>query len=405
MHDIFGLSSEKGSQLMLERLLKLSKDYNVLLFGARGVGKSTLIEQTYRLEDGFYINLLDPLEEDIFARNPNELVELVEAMSDSVRYVIIDEIQKVPKLLDVVHLLVENKSCNKLFILTGSSARKLKADGVNLLAGRAFVYHLFPFSYLELQTPFRLDEALGYGMLPKVFEFNTEQDKQKFLQAYTLTYLKEEIWSEQLIKNLDPFRRFLEVAAQSNGKIINYSNISRDVGVDDKTVKNYFSILEDTLLAFILEPYQSSFRKRLKQSPKFYFFDIGVVRALARMLNVYPKPGTSYYGDLFEGFIVTECIKLSSYFNSEFKFSYLRTGADVEVDLVVERPGQPLLLIEIKSTHHVNEADLNSLKGIADDLEGCEAVCFANVRRSKKIGNITVYPWEKGIQHYFAKQL
>jgi uncharacterized protein len=322
-------------------------------------------------------------------------------MPKSSQYVIIDEIQKIPKLLDIVHLLIESKKCEKLFILTGSSARKLKAVGANLLAGRAFVYHLYPFSYLELADKFDLQSALEFGMLPRIFGFNSKDAKCKFLQAYTLTYLKEEVWAEQLVKNLDPFRRFLEVAAQCNGKIINYSSVARDVGADDKTVKNYFSILEDTLLACILEPYRHSFRKRLKTAPKFYFFDVGVVRALAHMLTVPPRVGTSYYGELFESFIIMECIKLANYYQTEFRFSYLMTGSDVEVDLVVERPGKPLLLIEIKSSDEVRAEHLTALEGVARDIGENESVCFSNDKRQKKIGEVTVYPWQKGIKHFF----
>jgi uncharacterized protein len=390
--------------VMLNRLLALTKEYSLFLFGARGVGKSTLVETLFNSKKNLYINLLDQEEEAKFSRSPNELIYLVEAMPESSKYVIIDEIQKIPKLLDIVHLLIESKKCQKFFILTGSSARKLKAGGANLLAGRAFVYNLYPFSYLELADNFALADALEHGMLPKISQFKSNDAKRKFLQAYTLTYLKEEVWSEQLVKDLDPFRRFLEVAAQCNGKIINYSNIARDVGANDKTVKNYFSILEDTLLAYILEPYQHSFRKRLKASPKFYFFDVGVVRALAHMLTVPPKVGTSYYGELFESFIIMECIKLANYYQTEFKFSYLMTGADVEVDLVVERPGMPLLLIEIKSTDHVTPEHLAALEGVSRDLEGSEAVCFSNDKRQKKIGSVTVYPWQKGIKRFFLCQ-
>jgi uncharacterized protein len=168
---------------MLTRQLKLTKKYSLFLFGARGVGKSTLIKYTYDLKHSLYINLLDPMEEERFARNPNELIELVAALPSNCWHVIIDEIQKVPKLLDVVHLLLETKKCRKYFILTGSSARKLKVAGVNLLAGRAFVYYLYPFSYNELGDKFDLDAALKYGMLPKIFGFTTAKEKQQFLQS------------------------------------------------------------------------------------------------------------------------------------------------------------------------------------------------------------------------------
>src|SRR3990167_1953707 len=384
-----------------KRLLKLSLSHSLLLFGARGVGKSSLLEALFHFEGNLYINLLDPLEEARFARNPNELIELVEGMSEKAKFVIIDEVQKLPVLLDVVHLLIENKKSKKVFVLTGSSARKLKADGVNLLAGRAFVYHLYPFSFLELSDAFVLEEALGWGMLPNLFSLNSSKEKEKFLQTYAQVYLKEEIWGEQLIRKLDPFRRFLEVAAQCNGKIVNYLNISRDVGVDDKSVKNYFSILEDTLLGFMLEPFHHSFRKRLKLSPKFYFIDIGIVRALGRMLTLQPVKSTSYCGELFEQFIVVECVKLASYFKSEYRFSYLMTESGVEIDLIVDRPGKKLLFIEIKSTDAVRKEDLSSINKLINDFGDCEAVCFSCDPRKKKIGNIIVYPWKVGIIEYF----
>lgn len=388
--------------MFVKRLLELPRSHSFFLFGARGVGKSSLLEVLFKPERTLYINLLDPLEEARFASNPNELIALVEAMPVSSKYVVIDEVQKLPKLLDVVHLLIENKKSKKSFILTGSSARKLKASGVNLLAGRAFIYHLFPFSYVELAEKFKLEEALCWGMLPKTLSLKSKNTKQKFLQAYAQTYLKEEIWGEQLIKKLDPFRRFLEVAAQCNGKIINYSNISRDVGIDDKTVKNYFLLLEDTLLGVILEPFQHSFRKRLKNSPKFYFVDIGIARALSRMLTLKPMKSTSYYGELFEQFIIIECFKLATYYKSEYKFSYLMTEAGVEIDLVIERPGEKILFIEIKSSIAVKKEDLISMNKIIKDFGECEAVCFSCDPRQKKIDDIMIYPWEKGIKKYFS---
>lgn len=388
--------------MTIERLLALPDDYSFMLFGPRGAGKSTLLEQRFDLAKSLYVDLLDPTEEALFARDPNELIALVDALPDTTRHVIIDEIQKVPRLLDVVHLLLEKREAPRCFVLTGSSARKLKAGGVNLLAGRAFVYHLYPFSYIELGDSFDISQALTWGTLPGLLHFKQHQAKQKFLQAYAQTYIKEEVWAEQLVRKLDPFRRFLEVAAQCNGKIINYSNISRDVGTDDKTVKNYFSLLEDTLLGIILEPFQHSFRKRLRLSPKFYFIDVGIARALARHLSVTPQPGTSYYGELFEQFIVTECIKLADYFWSEYKFSYLMTGAGTEIDLVVERPGEKLLLIEIKSKAQVLENDVSALGRMAGDIGECEAVCFSQDKRQKKIGKVMVYPWQHGIKQFFG---
>jgi uncharacterized protein len=388
--------------MFINRLIKLPNNHTILLFGARGVGKSSLLEAEFKFASNLYINLLDPFEEQRFARNPGELVELVEAMPETATHVIIDEIQKIPKLLDVVHLLIENKKSKKIFILTGSSARKLKANGVNLLAGRAFVYHLYPFSYLELAQKFDLQQSLSFGLLPKTIMLKNNQAKEKFLQSYAQVYLKEEIWGEQLIRKLDPFRRFLEVAAQSNGKIVNYVNIAHDVGVNDKTVKNYFAILEDTLLGFMLEPFHHSFRKRLKLSPKFYFIDVGIARALARMLSMSPVKSTSYYGDLFEQFIVVECIKLANYYKAEYRFSFLMTQANVEIDLVVERPGEKILFIEIKSSDMVRAEDLSSMSKIINDYGDCEAICFSCDPRPKKINDIMVYPWRDGLKKYFT---
>ena len=389
-------------QLFIKRFVPLTAEHSFMLFGARGTGKSTLLENLFSLDQNLYINLLDAVEEDTLARNPNQLIALVEALPKDIRYVIIDEIQKIPKLLDVVHLLIESKKSNKIFILTGSSARKLKIAGVNLLAGRAFIYHLYPLSFLEIGPAFQLEPALRFGMLPYIFSLNTEYEKIKYLQAYTLTYLKEEVWSEQLVRKIDPFRRFLEVAAQCNGKIINYNKIARDVGADDKTVKNYFTILEDTLLGFMLEPFHHSFRKRLHTSSKFYFFDVGAARAIAQQLTFIPVPQTSYYGDLFEQFVIIECIKLANYCRYEYRFSYLMTGAGVEIDLVVERPGQNILFIEIKSSTAIQDSDLNTLCKIAIDFGDVEAVCFSREKQKKKINNIMIFPWQEGVAHYFG---
>ncbi|MGD9152245.1 MAG: AAA family ATPase [Gammaproteobacteria bacterium] len=387
---------------MLTRLLTLPKNRSFFIFGARGTGKSTLLEQLFTTTQALWIDLLDPAEEDRFARNPNLLKELVDAMPVKQTHIIIDEVQKIPKLLDVIHHLI--RVTNKKFILTGSSARKLKHGGANLLAGRAFVYHLFPFSFLELKDKFNLDAVLNWGTLPEIISFTTSEEKIQFLRAYAHTYLKEEIWNEQFIRKLDPFRKFLEVSAQSNGKIINFNNISQDVGVDHKTVKSYFSILEDTLLGFFLEPFKNSFRKRLSLKPKFYYFDIGVTRALTRTLTSELKPRTSAYGEAFEHFIILECIKLASYYYPEFKFSYLKTKDDVEIDLIVERPGLPTLFIEIKSSINVSDTKLSNFIKLTKDFGKCEAIRLTKEKYRRKIENILVLPWQEGIKKYFSKK-
>ena len=269
------------------------------------------------------------------------------------------------------------------------------------MAGRAFVYHLFPLSSVELNEPIDLVTELQFGQLPKILSFSKEADKARFLMSYASTYLKEEIAAEQIVKNLAPFRRFLEVAAQCNTKIINYASIARDVGTTDVTVREYFSILEDTMIGFFLEPFHSSFRKRLSQKPKFYFFDTGIVRALARMLSVPLVPKTSAYGQAFLHLVMIETMRLASYFYPEFRFSYIRTKDDAEIDLVVERPGKPLLCIEIKSSADVTPKDLTSFIALSKDIPLSEAICLCNERTAKKYDSILVLPWQEGLRRYF----
>lgn len=389
----FGVDSDK-----LKRLIKLPKNHSFFLFGPRGSGKSHLLKEEFT-DNAYMIDLLDLDLFDKFSRNPMLLRDLVNGLPSKTTYVVIDEVQKIPKLLDVVHSLIE--STKKVFILTGSSARKLKYGGANLLAGRAFVSNLYPFSAFELAANFDLQHALEWGLMPKVQYLTEDASKAQYLLSYTKTYLREEIWQEQFIKQLEPFRYFLEVAAQMNGKIINCLKISRDVGVDDKTISSYYSLLEDTLIGFSLNAYRSSFRKRLSTKPKFYFFDMGVSRCLAGTLSVKLQESTSAYGDSFEHFIILEAIKLASYCKFDYRFSYIHTKDDAEIDLVVERPGQLPLLIEIKSSKEVREDMLTGFAQLVKDFGDCEAVCLCREKQGKRIENIKVLPWQEGLQKYF----
>ncbi len=384
---------------MFSRMLDLPTQRSYFLFGARNTGKSTLIEHLYDHERALVIDLLDSDEEVRYARDPNELARQVASLPDEIKHVIIDEIQKVPKLLDIIQKLM--KKSDKYFIMTGSSARKLKRGSANLLAGRAFIYHLFPLTSFEVGSSFNLDQALQWGTLPAIFACGSDQERKEFLNAYSHTYLKEEILIEQVVRNLEPFRNFLEVAAQCNGQIINYSNIARDVGVDDKTVKNYFSVLEDTLIGFHLNAYNGSFRKRLNTKPKFYFIDTGIVRALSRQLSLPLLTQTYGYGHAFEHFVMLECIRIADYQRSEFRFSYLRTHDDVEIDLVVERPGQALLCIEFKSSSNINPTNISAFIHLTKDIPNAEAVVFCNEPRQKQIEHVRVMPWQLGLKLYF----
>lgn len=386
---------------MVDRLLSPSESSSYFLFGARGVGKTTFLKSRYPQNNCLYIDLLDPDEEELFHRSPAELTNRIAALKDDELWIIIDEIQKAPKLLDLVHKTIETK--NRKFILTGSSSRKLKRGVSNLLAGRAFVYHMHPFTHCELGKAFDLDTALQWGALPKVYEFTANNDKQLFLKAYTRTYLKEEIVAEQIVRNLDPFRNFLEVAAQSNGKIINYSKIAHDVGVDTKTIQAYFTILEYTLIGFKLPAFHRSIRKQQNKNPKFYLFDTGIKRALDRTITLGMQEGTYAYGEAFEHFLILEIIRCSSYLDNDWKFSYLRTKDDAEIDLIIERPGLPIALIEIKSNKNISKRDISNVARFSLDISDSQGYCLSRDPHSKKINNILCLPWQKGLEELGLK--
>ena len=301
----------------------------------------------------------------------------------------------------MVHHLIEEKKSDKQYVLTGSSGRKLRRGGANLLAGRAFVRELFPLVASELGSRLHIPEALAWGTLPSIFAFDQHEDRAEYLSGYVRTYVSEEIQKEQVVRNLDPFRRFLEVAAQFNGKIINYSNIARGIGVDPKTVASYYDILEDTLLGHIVLPFHASFRKRLTKSPRFYFFDTGVCRALARSLTAQISPGTSYFGELFEQFIVVQVIHLARYRSPEAKISFYHDENDIEVDLVVERPMAPPLFIAIKSTHAVNESMTKSLRTVRKDFPDADFQLWSQDDVPRTWDATQAISWQEGLRRLF----
>lgn len=384
---------------MIRRLHRLHDRNSFFLFGARGTGKSTLVEKRYSSKKTLWIDLLLYEEEEKFSKNPDELFFILN--KNKYKTVVIDEIQKVPKLLDIIQKVMKEKSGIQ-FVMTGSSARKLRRGVSNLLAGRAFQYYLFPFSVFELGENVEFDQILKFGTLPEVFQKKSQSDKKEFLKSYIQTYLKEEIIFEQIVRKLNPFRDFLRVAAQQSGQILNYSNISQDIGVDDKTVKNYFSILEDTLLGFFLPHYHKSIRKQQRQSPKFYFFDTGVKRALDKMLDVPLLKNTYSYGNLFEHRILQECFYLNEYFKKDFDFYYLRTKDQNEIDLIIERPGKIDLLVEIKSSQRVQEKHVNKLYRFKKDWpHRSTAQVWSQEPVSKVIKKVDCLFWKEALYSLF----
>lgn len=384
---------------MVNRLIKASKSNSFFILGPRGSGKSTWIKKTH-LQQGhnnFYINLLQPKVEDYYRRTPESLKS--EILDKNFDWVIIDEVQKLPQLLDVVQDMIEETG--QKFILTGSSARKLKRGAANLLAGRAFIYYFFPFTAWELKEKFDLDACLNWGLLPKMFHLNEDEDRFDFLESYCLTYLKEEIQQEQIVRKLEPFRYFLEVSAQMNGKVVNFSKIAKEVGVDTTTVQNYYSILEDTLIGFYLNAYHTSIRKRIIQAPKFYYFDLGVVRSLNRTLSSRVVPQTSAYGFSFEHFVILEIWKLSHYFKKKWHFSYLLTKDNVEIDLIIDDAVSGATCIEIKSTSRLIESDIDSFIKITKDIQKSRSFCFSKDKQSKTFQHVKCFHWQEGIKKLF----
>lgn len=380
---------------MFHRILNFSKNHSFFLFGARGTGKSTLLKNTSFLRSAFYIDLLDAEEEARYSLDKNLLLEQAQALQKG-QWIILDEVQKIPKLLDLVHKIIEEKGIR--FALSGSSARKLKRGDANLLAGRAFMFSLFPLTYQEIGKDFDLLKALQWGTLPSVLQEKNDKDKARYLRTYAHTYLKEEIQIEQLVRNLDPFRLFLQMAAQMNGEIVNYSNISKDTGVDHKTVQNYYQILQDTHVGFFLPPFSRSVRKVQIQSPKFYLFDLGVKRALENRLQVPMQPGESEFGLAFESWIINEYFRFNTYQELDFQFSFLRTKDDAEVDLVIEKPDRSLTLVEIKSADRIDSRHLKGLQNFQKDFPKAELFCVSRVKRAQKVGRIWVLPWQESFK-------
>jgi predicted AAA+ superfamily ATPase len=265
-----------------------------------------------------------------------------------------------------------------------------------MLGGRAFLYKLYPLTHLELGQDFDLDQVLNFGSLAKVFEFSPTREKNSFLRSYVETYLKEEILIEQLIRSLPPFLKFLEIAAVNDTEIVNFANVGRDVRTDPKNISNYYAILEDTLLGFFLEPFHTSIRKRQSKAPKFYLFDTGVKRALAGTLDVPAVSKSFEYGTLFESFIVNEIYRLLTYSEKSFKLSFIRVE-DREIDLVIERGGEPTYLLEIKSTAQAHEHQTSALHHYSSLIQGSVPLLLSLDPVRKKFGPVSCLPWKEGI--------
>ena len=379
---------------MIKRLLKLPLNKSCFIFGPRQVGKSTFLKDCFKKESFVYYDLLKTSEYMKFSVNPGVLFKEIEALDNNIKYIIIDEIQRVPDLLNEVHRIIEDKK-NLQLILSGSSARKLKRSHANLLAGRALTFYLFPLTHLELKNKFDLDRALNYGTLPSVYLSTDDDLARDILRSYIETYLEEEIKQEALIRNIGGFLRFLKLTADENGNIINYSNLARETGNERRAVKEFFQILEDTLIGFHLFPYMKSLRKKLVQHPKFYFFDTGVQRALSKQISLELEVGTFLYGKAFEHFIIIEIIRLSRYLKKDFEFSFYRTSDGAEVDLIIESPTKEVFAIEIKASSNISSKALNGLRSFKEVCKSAKLFCVGLIDRKQKQGEVQILPWKQ----------
>lgn len=384
---------------MFHRIAKLSKNHSFFLFGPRGSGKSTLLRERFQTSHSFYIDLLENQTESRYKKDPDLLLSDIKALS-KVDWVIIDEVQKIPKLLDVVHKAIEEFKYK--FILTGSSARKLKRGGANLLAGRAFFYSFYPLTHTELADHFDLEMVMSWGSLPKIFSLTDDDDKKNFLLSYTQSYLREEILQEQIVRNVDGFRMFLEVAAQMNGKTINYAKIAREAGVDSKTVKSYYKILEDTLIGFYLPAYHKSIRKAQTMQSKFYLFDVGIQRALEGSLDSKLAPGTSSFGFYFENFLLTEIYRYNSYSGKSFNMAHYQTSTGQEIDLILSK-GRQIVAAEIKSTNRIDLVEVRAFARIAKALKTNQVYYISQDPVASLIDGVRCLHWRDFIKEVFLK--
>lgn len=361
---------------MYQRIFNINNelDMSVFLFGARQTGKSTLLRKA--VSKAVYIDLWDSDIRKLYRKRPAYLYDQL-AGKDSSCVVIIDEIPEVPDLLNEVHRLISEFGIR--FVLCGSSARKLKRKGYNTLGGRAFPCYLYPLVSAEIPD-LDIDRAVNNGMMPLHYP---AKNVTRLLASYVDVYLKEEIQAEALVRDLDNFERFLEVAALTDGEMVNYANIASDCGMSAKTVKEYFSILQDTLVGYTIPAYTKVMKRRLVQAPRFYFFDVGVANYLLHRQNL--VRGTVEYGHAFEHWVIQEIIAYIGYTHNENRLSYWRTYTGIEVDAVI---GDARLAIEIKSVAEVLPKHLTGLKTFMEEHPDTRPIIVSLDRISRRCGEV-----------------
>jgi len=361
------------------------------LWGARQTGKSTLLKKLY--PGSLWFDLLHNDVFERFQRNPSQLREIIMA-SQPIEPVVIDEIQKIPALLDEIHWLIENTKTR--FILSGSSPRKIIRSQANLLGGRALRYELFPLISAEIPD-FDLLRALNNGLLPRHY---LSDNPKKMISAYIGNYLQDEILAEARIRNVSSFSRFLEVAAFSNGEMVNYTNIASECGVSAPTIKEYFQILSDTLTGRFLPSFQKRPKRRVILAPKFYFFDVGIVNYLLKRGRI--EQGSEMFGNAFEHFIYQEIVAHSHYSGIQYPLYYWRTASQIETDFVL---GDHEVAIEVKSTTNANPRHAKGLQQFAEDYTLKKQILVTNDLYPRQMGNVLVLPWKIFLEKLWSGEI
>lgn len=377
---------------MIKRTLKISLSGNnaAFVWGPRKTGKSTLLHQQF--PHAKWYDLLNTRLKTSLMTDPHRLTEEILAQKPSI--VIIDEVQKVPQLLDEVHWCLENTKTK--FVLCGSSARKLKRGASNLLGGRAWKYELFPLTTFEVKNT-ELLTILNHGLIPQHF---LAAKPEKYLTSYLSDYINEEIHAEALVRNVPAFSRFLHALTLTHGQITNYANIASDCGVSPKTVKLYYEIIEDTLMGHKLEAWRKVKKRRLIETDKFYLFDVGIVRAAKGMMIIQEK--TEEFGWAFEHFMIEEIRAYLSYREKNLPLSYWRTSNGMEVDLIV---GDGDLALEFKATSNLKPDHLKGLKTFLEENKAKHAIVICCIPEPRQIDGILALPWKDFCQRLWGDEL
>ena len=372
---------------MYTRVFKINSNANqsFFLFGPRGTGKTTWLKTNF--PDAIYLDLLESDFYRTLLTSPEKLENYIP--NNYSGWVILDEVQKIPALLNEVHRLIENKKYK--FILTGSSARSLRKKGVDLLAGRALTYYFHPLIKKELGEEFSLARSLKYGQLPMAYD---SENPEKFLSSYIQTYLQEEVLQEGIVRNSGNFTRFLETASFSQGEVLSISQIAQEAQIERKTVENYFGILEDLLIGTRLKIFNKRAKRKLIAHNKFYYFDTGVFRSLR---PTGPLDSESEIdGPALETLFLQEMQALNDYFDLGYQFFFWRARTGLEVDFVLYG-NKGLLALEIKRKTHIIDNDLNGLKAFKKDYPEAKCFLFCGAKKQEYRGDITIMPVEKAM--------